>query len=276
VQRPRETGSSSRARRHERTKALYALLADPEADIRSRADILAEIVTLNMGLADSIAHRFRSRGIEEDDLKQVAYLALFRAAGKFDPTADNDFLAYAVPTMTGEIRKHFRDHGWMVRPPRRLQELQSRINAAKSELAHSTGRTPRPSELAAHLDVPIDDLIEALACDGCFNPSSLDRPVGMDDVGTLGDLLISEGDADAGYGQSAAEARAMLGPLVRELGERDRLVLQRRFFEGRTQREIGEELGVTQMQVSRILGRILERLRQQLGDSDRAAVRLAG
>lgn len=213
-------------------------------------------------LARSLAARYRNRGIDLDDLTQAANLALTKAARGFDPRTGTSFLAYAVPTIRGEIRRYFRDCGWAVRPTRRIQELQARIGAANETLVQQLGRSPRPSEVAAHLDVCLDDVTEALAADGCFAPTSLDRPV-TDDHGScsLGELL---GGLDPGA--AGAEARVMLGPAVRALEERDRLILRRRFFDGWTQQEIGDEIGVTQMQVSRLLHRILGTLREAVGD----------
>lgn len=258
--RPRTDAS----RRQQRTAAAYARLSEAA----SRNEVLAEVVAINMDLANRIARRFRGRGIDEDDLRQVAYLALFRAATRFDPEAGHDFLSFAVPTMNGEIRKHFRDLGWMVRPPRRIQDLQARVNAADADLVQQFGRAPRPSEIADHLDAPIDDVIEALACEGCFTPSSLDRPVGLGSD-TLGDLVASDHAErhDTG-GFDAAEARMMVSPLLAELSERDRRVLELRYVHGWTQRLIGEELGVSQMQVSRIISRILRDLREQIDGED--------
>jgi RNA polymerase sigma-B factor len=215
-----------------------------------------------MGVARSVARRYRSKGIASEDLDQVAYVALVRAADKFDVSLDKDFLTYAVPSIRGEIKKHFRDHGWVVRPPRRTQELQPQVVAAGQELTHLLGRSPRPSEIASHLGVDVEEVIEALAMDGCFRPTSLDVPVGDGGSSVLGDLL--EGEET---GVQASEARMLLAPVLRQLGERDRRILYLRFFEGLTQREIGRELGVTQMQVSRLLTRICETLREQLADS---------
>jgi RNA polymerase sigma-B factor len=258
------------ANRSERTAELLRRAAMQEHPDRRR-DLLEQVVLLNMGVARSVARRYRSKGIADEDLEQVAYVALVRAADKFDVSLDKDFLTYAVPSIRGEIKKHFRDHGWVVRPPRRTQELQPQVVAAGQELTHSLGRSPRPSEIAAHLDVDVDEVIEALAMDGCFRPTSLDLPVGDGGSSVLGDLLES-GDT----GLRASEARMLLAPVLRQLGERDRRVLYLRFFEGLTQREIGRELGVTQMQVSRLLTRICETLRQELADSahrpDRTAV----
>jgi RNA polymerase sigma-B factor len=253
--------------RSEQTADLLrrAAVADrPEA----RRELLEQVVLINMGVARSVARRYRSRGIASEDLDQVAYVALVRAADKFDVSLDKDFLTYAVPSIRGEIKKHFRDHGWVVRPPRRTQELQPQVVAAGQELTHLLGRSPRPSEIAGHLGVDVEEVIEALAMDGCFRPTSLDVPVGDGGSSVLGDLLQGE---DTGV--RASEARMLLAPVLRQLGDRDRRILYLRFFEGLTQREIGRELGVTQMQVSRLLTRICESLREQLAESeDHAAV----
>jgi RNA polymerase sigma-B factor len=247
--------------RSEQTAELLRRAAEQDRP-EARRQVLEQVVLLNMGVARSVARRYRSRGIASEDLDQVAYVALVRAADKFDVSLDKDFLTYAVPSIRGEIKKHFRDHGWVVRPPRRTQELQPQVVAAGQELTHLLGRSPRPSEIASHLGVDVEEVIEALAMDGCFRPTSLDVPVGDGGSSVLGDLL--EGEET---GVQASEARMLLAPVLRQLGERDRRILYLRFFEGLTQREIGRELGVTQMQVSRLLTRICETLREQLADS---------
>ena len=247
--------------RSEQTADLLRRVADEDRP-EVRRDLLERVVLLNMGVARSVARRYRSKGIASEDLDQVAYVALVRAADKFDPSLEKDFLTYAIPSIRGEIKKHFRDSGWVVRPPRRIQELQPQVVAAGQELTHLLGRSPRPSEVAAHIGVDVEEVIEALAMDGCFQPTSLDVPVGDGGSSVLGDLL--EG-ADTGL--RASEARMLLAPVLRQLGERDRRILYLRFFEGQTQREIGRELGVTQMQVSRLLTRICQTLRQQLAES---------
>jgi RNA polymerase sigma-B factor len=250
---------TDRVERSDKTLDLLHRLADTH-DEQERHDLIEQLVLVNLGVAHAIAMRYRNRGISADDLEQVARLGLVKAAQGFDPTRQNDFLAYAVPTIRGEVRKHFRDHGWTVRPPRRIQELQSRIMAAATDLTHALGRSPRPSELAKHLDSSVEEIEEALSADGCFSPSSLDRPVSDEDgSASLGDLLPSE-DAD----QDAAEARLMLAPAIRRLGERDRLILHLRFFKGMTQEEIAQEIGVTQMHVSRLLTKILAELRSEI------------
>lgn len=224
----------------------------------ARHDLDTQLIEGHVALARSLAWRYRDRGIDLEDLEQVALLALTRAAQRFDPDAGHDFMSYAVPTIRGEIRKHFRDSGWMVRPPRRVQELQARIPRAREELERRLGRSPRPSELSAHLGEDLDVVVEALTADGCFTPASLDSPVG-DRSAVLGDLLgRTDPDLDA------AEARALLSPALRRLDDRDRLVLTLRFVEQRTQVEIADVVGITQTQVSRVLTRILRQLRAEL------------
>jgi RNA polymerase sigma-B factor len=227
----------------------------------SRQHLIAEVVELNMGVAEAIAARYRRRGVAEDDLRQVAYLALTKAAIRFDPDAGDDFLTYAVPTIRGELRRYFRDSGWMVRPPRKVQELQARIFASQADLVMRLGRSPSAQEVADDLGEPRADVEEALAAEGCFTPASLDRPAGSDTEVSVGDLL---GGRDPG--RSAVEARVVLAPIVRRLSERDKRVLRMRFFEDCTQQEIAQEIGVTQTQVSRLLARILGELRDGLRD----------
>jgi len=215
-------------------------------------------VQLNLELARGLATRYVGRGIPADDLIQVACLGLVQAARRFDPTRGSRFADFAVPTIRGELRKHFRDAGWVVRPPRRIQELQAGIWSAEPELIQQLHRAPKPHEIAEHLGVELADVIEALALDGCFAPSSLDTPVGPDARPAMDTLAHSDDDL------SSAEARVLLAPLVRTLKPRDRRIVELRYFRGLTQREIGEVLGVTQMQVSRLLSRILRDLRSAL------------
>jgi RNA polymerase sigma-B factor len=249
----------SRQDRNAHTRDLFLQAADASPEERQR--LLEQVIVLHVDLAHAEASRYRSRGIPLDDLRQVAALALTKAARGYDVSSGHDFLSYAVPTIRGELRKHFRDHGWMIRPPRRIQELQARINAAESELSYRLGRSPQPAEIAEHLEEGTENVIEALASDGCFVPASLDHPTGADASTTLGDLLPFDDES-----QSACEARVVLTPVLRRLGERDRQILAMRFFEGLTQREIAERIGVTQMQVSRLLTRILGQLRSGVGE----------
>jgi RNA polymerase sigma-B factor len=260
--------SSTPTECHDRSRRLDRVVSPVHADeprtLPARL-LVNELIEANVGVARSIASRYRNRGVDLADLEQVALLGLIKAAQRFDADAGHDFLSYAVPTIRGEVRRHFRDAGWMVRPPRRVQELQARIRRSHSDLEVQLGRSPRPSEVAGHLGEDLDEVLEALTVDGCFTPTSLDKPLGEDET-PLGELISHVDGA-----MEAAEARAVLRPALQELNERDRRVLHMRFFEGRTQQEIADELGLTQAQVSRVLSRVLATLRLKLGESSHAA-----
>ncbi|MGH3445506.1 MAG: SigB/SigF/SigG family RNA polymerase sigma factor, partial [Nocardioidaceae bacterium] len=249
---------NARQRRADETSRLLHEAATTADDL-ARHRLLNQVVVVNTGVAKAIAARYRNRGIAQEDLEQVAMMGLVKASHGYDESTGHNFLSYAVPTITGEVRRHFRDHGWMVRPPRRVQELQAGISTADAELSHQLGRSPRPSEVAAFLGVDVEEVNEALAAEGCFTPTSLDQPVGADRETTLGGLL---GEFDPG--RSAVEARAVLAPIVRGLSARDRHIVYLRFFSDWTQQQIAEDIGVTQMQVSRLLTRILSNLRSRL------------
>ncbi|GAA1941494.1 sigma-70 family RNA polymerase sigma factor [Nocardioides hwasunensis] len=230
----------------------------PDRVVRTEARTTDQLIEDHVRVARSMAARYRGRGIDLDDLEQVALLGLTKAAHRFDPEAGHEFMSYAAPTVRGELRRYFRDHGWMVRPPRRVQENQARITHARDDLAARLGRSPRPSELAEHLGAELADIEEALAADGCFTPSSLDTPVGEGDT-TLGELLAGD---DRGLVQ--AEARAVLAPVVGRLSQRDREIVGLRFRDELTQRQIAAEVGLTQAQVSRVLTRALAEMRAGL------------
>jgi RNA polymerase sigma-B factor len=248
----------SEATRGVTTARLFEAIAAATED-GERRRLQDQVVVCNMGVARAIAARYRGRGISDDDLVQAACVGLVKAVQGFDLSFERDFLSYAVPTITGEVRRYFRDCGWAIRPPRRVQELQSQISRASAELAQELHRSPRPSEIAHRVDADPELVVEALAADGCFAPTSLDVEVGEDGATYLGDLL-GEDDAEL----ERAEARVVLGPEVRRLAPRDRRILELRFFHGWTQDQIAREIGVTQMQVSRLLSRILADLRGRL------------
>jgi RNA polymerase sigma-B factor len=251
----------SRAERSERTAELIAE-AHATDDEERRRQLLDEVILINRGVAEAVASRYRGRGVPQEDLIQVAYEGLTKAVNRFDPSTRNDLLTYAVPTIRGEVMRHFRDHGWSVRPPRRVQELQWRVNQCIERLEHELGREPRDAEVVEGLGIDAEDYQEAVEAFGCFQPTSLDQPVRTEATSALGDLL-----PDTTEPHSAADARVTLAPVVRRLSERDRRILHLRFFEDLTQAEIGEDLGVTQMQVSRLLSRILSTLREDLQGS---------
>jgi RNA polymerase sigma-B factor len=252
----------SRTERSERTAELIAEAHSCDDEDRKR-ELLDEVIVINRGVAEAVASRYRGRGVSQDDLVQVAYEGLTKAVRRFDPGTRNDLLTYAVPTIRGEVMRHFRDHGWSVRPPRRVQELQWRVNQCIERLEHELGREPRDAEVIDELGIDETDFREAIEAFGCFQPTSLDQPVRADATSSLGDLI-----PDASEAQSRADARVTLAPVVRRLSERDRRILHLRFFEDLTQAEIGEDLGVTQMQVSRLLSRILGTLREDLTEEE--------
>jgi len=253
-----DRGELAQLPRQEATQRLLALCAEtPEEERRPLQDLIVEV---NLQIAVDVARRYRSRGIPLDDLEQVAFLGLVKAARGFDPDRATDFLSYAVPTIRGEVRRYFRDHGWTVRPPRTVQQAQARITAVESDLCQELGRAPRPSEIADRLGVDRELVVEALAANGCFSPTSLDATP-VDSEGGIGERL---GDEDPSF--DSAEARVALKPLLAHLDRRERIMLEMRFFKGATQAEIGEVLGITQMQVSRLLSALLARLRDELGD----------
>jgi RNA polymerase sigma-B factor len=233
--------------------------ADKSETADEHDDILEAVVLANRGVAESLARRYRGRGIDDDDLSQVAYEGLVKAVSRFDPRQERDLLSYAVPTIRGELQRHFRDHGWMVRPTRSVQESQWRIKQVQESLAHSLGRPPSAEDVVAELGITRQQYDEAMAASGCFQPTSLDQPVGDDESPSLGAVLA---DADGDF--EAADARAVLEPLLRRLTPRERRLLYLRFYEDRTQAEIGAEIGVTQTQVSRLLNDVMASLRAQL------------
>ncbi|TDE14924.1 SigB/SigF/SigG family RNA polymerase sigma factor [Jiangella asiatica] len=247
-----------RTDRREAANDLFRRAARAKGHERQR--LIDEIVLLHLGLAESVARRYSNRGIERDDLVQVANLGLVNAAQRFDPDLGKDFVSFAMPTITGEVKRYFRDHGWAVRPPRRVQELHAALRVATAQLSQSLGAAPTHAELAEHLGVDVEEIREATASHECFTTASIDYRGGDGDETPMADSL---GEEERGFAR--ADAVVMLAPLCRELPQRDRRILYLRFFRGWTQQEIAQELGVTQMQVSRLLARILGALRSGLG-----------
>ncbi|WP_239579116.1 sigma-70 family RNA polymerase sigma factor [Microlunatus panaciterrae] len=248
------------ASRRERTNQLFA--AALEADEAERQALHEQVVLLHLDVADSLAHRYQHRGQDIADLAQVAKLALVEAVGRYDPER-GDFLAFATPTILGSLKRHFRDHGWMVRPPRRIQDLQAEINEAWSTLTQQQQATPSNDDLADYLGVDHTNVVEAQGAHGCFHAASLEAPYGDAEAGLAGVL----GDADPGF--ELVERLACLEPACQQLSESDQRLLYLRFFEERTQAEIAKEFGVSQMQISRSLKRILAALRSAAEETER-------
>ncbi|GAA4676141.1 sigma-70 family RNA polymerase sigma factor [Nocardioides nanhaiensis] len=248
----------SETRRRMETARLLSRARASRGEARRRYE--DEVIALNMRVAHEVARRYHGRGIAGEDVDQVAMLGLVKAVRGFDPAQGEDFLSYAVPTVRGEIQRYFRDAGWAVRPPRSVQEVQSRITSAEAELYQRLGRAPQPAEIARYLEVAESLVRDAQSATGCFTPASLDAwqaEAAPEDApaNRLGGL-------DPAF--ATTEARLALRPLMQALPERDRRIIELRFFAGRTQAQIGDEVGVSQEQVSRLLTGILKRLRESL------------
>ena len=245
-------------RAHERD--LLSLLASTSPDDPAHRRARDELVTLQLPLVQFVARRFAGRGEPLEDLVQVGTIGLIKAVDRFDLERGVEFSTYATPTIVGEIKRHFRDKGWAIRVPRRLQELRLSIGAATSELTQTLGHTPTVAEIAAHIDVSEDEVLEGLEGAQAYSTSSIDAPVGDDsDSPMLADRL---GDEDPGI--ETIEYRESLKPLLASLPSRERRILALRFFHGMTQSEIAEEVGVSQMHVSRLLTKSLTTLREGL------------
>jgi RNA polymerase sigma-B factor len=262
----RSSSAGDRAAREAATIELFELRART-VDPAEQQELLDRIVELNLEIARGIAHRFRGRGAELDDLEQVAFVGLMKAAINYRLEADTPFIGYAVPTIRGEVKRYFRDCAWTVRIPRRLQEIQGTVAAKLPLLEQELGREPSIDDLAEHLGLDAAEVEQAMAARGCFNTLSLDRPMTQEDDLTLADLVADEEDLAV----SQLEAVDMLQPVLEDLGPRERRILELRFVEGWTQSEIGKEVGVSQMQVSRVLREILDNLRERLGPLQAAA-----
>ncbi len=261
---------STTAQRSRREAATQELLSSRAAttDDAERQRLLEEVVELNLEIARGIARRFRGRGAEDDDLEQVACLGLMKAATNFRPEAGVPFIGYAVPSIRGEVKRYFRDCSWTVRIPRRLQELQGRLARAMPQLVQELGREPTVEELADRLGVDSGEVREADAARGCFNVLSLDKPIRAGD----GDMMLGEAIPDDEDPRlRSIETFAQLGPLIGDLEPRDRRILELSFVENWRQTDIGQELGISQMQVSRLLSKIIVGLREQLQADDAVA-----
>ncbi|HUZ43115.1 MAG TPA: SigB/SigF/SigG family RNA polymerase sigma factor [Acidimicrobiales bacterium] len=227
---------------------------------RSRSDAVRDhLVNAHLGLAEYLARRFANRGEPLDDLIQVASIGLVKAVDRFDPERPVEFSTYATHTIVGELKRHFRDKGWAVRAPRRLQELYLRLGQVVAELSQELGRSPTVAELAAEMQASEEEVLEAMEAGQAYRFASLDAPApGPDDEGSS-TLASQLGEDD--LTMAAAEDRAALSPLLAALPPREQRILFLRFFQGLTQSEIATQLGISQMHVSRLLARSLSQLR---------------
>jgi RNA polymerase sigma-B factor len=247
-----EDGDTRVAARARREVALLRRI-HLHGDRRAREQLAEEMLPL----ARALAARYANRGEPLDDLVQVACVGIMKAIDSFDVARDVRFSSYATPTVLGELKRHFRDRTWSVRVPRSLQELHLKVSKARDELSHELGRSPTVQEIAAAVQAPFEEVLLTIESQGARRARSLEEPVGEE--ATLADAL---GDADPELDR--AEMRAMLDGAFGVLSERDQEVLRLRFAEDLTQAEIAERVGVSQMQVSRLLRQSLARLRLDL------------
>jgi len=251
---------STRAQNDANALALLTLLADLPVGSPDRSRARERLVEMYLPLAEHLARRFRHRGELMDDLVQVASLALLKSIDGFDPNRGAAFTSYAIPMIVGELKRHFRDKGWDVRVPRRLQELRLEISKISGDLAQKLGRSPTVADLAAHVHVTDEEIIEALDCAQAYRALSLHAPVSGDEsAGELMDLL---GKADPEL--ESVEHRAALRPALARLPHREQKIIAMRFFGNMTQSQIAAEIGISQMHVSRLLAHALTVLRDGL------------
>jgi RNA polymerase sigma-B factor len=232
----------------------------------AREALRDQLVTGYLPVAQHIARRFANRGEPIDDLVQVATVGLIHAIDRFSADRGSDFFSFAVPTISGEVRRHFRDLGWSMRVPRRLKDLHVSINAAVSQLSQDLGRAPKPSEIAQLLGVPVADVLEGLEASEAYRSSSLDEMLSSEQGSATVGELVGEADAEL----DRVEFRQTLRPLLADLAERERTIVMLRFFGNLTQTQIADKVGISQMHVSRLLSQTLDRLRERLDPETRS------
>jgi RNA polymerase sigma-B factor len=237
----------------------FATLDERSVEYRRQRAVIIERC---LPLANHIARRFKNRGEPYEDLVQVARVGLLNAVNRFDYENGADFLAFAVPTMMGEVRRHFRDHGWAVKVPRRLKELNTQLKKSREELSQQLGRAPTASEIATHLGIDREEVVQAQIASTAYSTRSSDAPTGANDDDDGRSVTNMLGDLDANL-EKVLDVETVR-PLLAALPERDQTVLKLRFFANMTQTQIAERLGISQMHVSRLLARSLAALRRQV------------
>jgi len=246
---------------------MFAVFTDPDVSDARRLEVRDQLVALHLPLVEHLARRFRNRGEPYDDLLQVGTIGLIKAVDRFDRSRGVEFSTYATPTIIGEIKRHFRDKGWAIRVPRRLQELRIAISSTSAELLQELGRSPTMSELAARMEVSEEELVEGLESANAYTTLSLDAPDSSDE-GSIR-MIDSLGEDDEAL--EHVENRETIKPLLAQLDPREKHLLTLRFFRGMTQSQIAQEIGVSQMHVSRLLARTLAKLRESLDDGGTTA-----
>ena len=239
---------------------MFARLMTLPEDSADRQQVRDELVEMHLPLVEYLARRFRNRGEPFDDLVQVATIGLIKSVDRFDLERGVEFTTYATPTIVGEIKRHFRDKGWTIRVPRRLQELKLSLTKATADLSQKLGRSPTVAEIAQHLKLSEEEVLEGLESANAYSAVSLDAPDGgEDDAPAVADTL---GEVDEAL--EGVEYRESLKPLLEKLPPREKKILLLRFFGNMTQSQIAAEIGISQMHVSRLLARTLAQLRSDL------------
>jgi RNA polymerase sigma-B factor len=246
-----------------RSAELFRELGNSRTSGRRHGELRDELVHLHLPLVEHLARRFRNRGEPYDDLLQVGTIGLIKAVDRFDLERGVEFSTYATPTIVGEIKRHFRDKGWAIRVPRRLQELRLALVSATSELTQKLGRSPTVAELAELVGVSDEEILEAMESANAYATLSLDATDGTDD----GALSMIEVIGEDDEGLEGVENRESIKPLLEQLDPREKHILTLRFFRGMTQSQIATEIGVSQMHVSRLLNRTLRHLRESLAEN---------
>ena len=241
----------------------YASL-DPGDPVRD--DLRDQLVRGYLPVAQHIARRFANRGEPLDDLVQVATVGLINAINRYSPDRGTDFFSFAVPTISGEVRRHFRDLGWSMRVPRRLKDMHVSINGVVSDLSQTLGRAPKPTEIADRLGVPVTEVLEGLEASEAYRSSSLDEMLSSEQGSATVGELVGEADSEL----ARIDFQQSLRPLLSELAERERTIVLLRFFGNMTQSQIAQQVGISQMHVSRLLAQTLDRLRSRLDPETRA------
>ena len=247
-----------------RSAELFAVLRGDDSSDAEREEARTALVHLHLPLVEHCARRFRNRGEPFEDLVQVGTIGLIKSVDRFDLDRGVEFSTYATPTIIGEIKRYFRDKGWAIRVPRRLQELRMQIATATAELTQSLGRSPTPRELAERLDCTVEEIVEGIDSSNAYSTLSLDAT--DDSENSAASMLDAIGIEDAGLAH--VEVRESIKPLLDRLDPREKKILLLRFFKNMTQSQIAEEIGVSQMHVSRLLTRTLVQLRTSLEQQD--------
>jgi RNA polymerase sigma-B factor len=247
----------------QRSAELFAVLQDGGEADSARESAREGLVHLHLPLVEHCARRFRNRGEPFEDLVQVGTIGLLKSIDRFDLDRGVEFSTYATPTIIGEIKRYFRDKGWAIRVPRRLQELRMQIGSAGAELTQSLGRSPTPRELAEQIGCTVEDVLDGIESSNAYSTLSLDATDDSED-GAAATMLDAIGIDDENL--EHVEIRESIKPLLDRLDPREKKILLLRFFKNMTQSQIAEEIGVSQMHVSRLLSRTLDQLRTSLED----------